>query len=97
MGRSNRPNWFFCKFRLELDLAQKLTADAISAAVAQMKSETSSNEESPREEENSPVLGIFYYSPWPVYLFVSLYQLFYFVRRVFFFNFFLVDFIFYEP
>jgi hypothetical protein len=38
-------------------LAQKLAADAISAAVAQMKSETSSNEELPRKEEKTPVVG----------------------------------------
>ena len=54
---SERPYWFLYKWHLELDLAQKLAADAISAAVAQMKSETSSNEELPREEENTPVKG----------------------------------------
>ena len=48
----------FCKFRLELDLAQKLAADAISAAVAQMKNEATRNEET-LKEETSPVEGIF--------------------------------------
>ena len=71
--RSDQPNWFFWKYRLEIDLAQKLAADAISAAVAQMKSETSSNEELPRKEEKTPVVGnSFFFNFFLVFMFYEL-------------------------